>query len=85
MQKILCIFAVTLRVRVWIETQTDLFYHNHVNGVTLRVRVWIETLGVNTECTPTEVTLRVRVWIETYIRGNQSNGFFSHPPREGVD
>ena len=35
--------AVTLRVRVWIETAA-LFPYRAVHLVTLRVRVWIETL-----------------------------------------
>ena len=35
--------TVTLRVRVWIETQTATL-NSYLTDVTLRVRVWIETL-----------------------------------------
>ena len=56
--------AVTLRVRVWIETRVEAS-SLHGGRVTLRVRVWIETLLLSLRHQQQTVTLRVRVWIET--------------------
>ena len=58
------ISVVTLRVRVWIETDGQI-YPGETGTVTLRVRVWIETLCSPERGTQGQVTLRVRVWIET--------------------
>ena len=56
--------SVTLRVRVWIETDDIPAYIGNF-FVTLRVRVWIETSNISKYSSIIGVTLRVRVWIET--------------------
>ena len=55
---------VTLRRRVWIETQNSKGEIN-VERVTLRRRVWIETRQQRGIQRDEPVTLRRRVWIET--------------------
>ena len=76
--------AVTLRVRVWIETVVIVLLVSF-STVTLRVRVWIETWSRLAALSLLRVTLRVRVWIETRCLRKLLQRKSGHPPREGVD
>ena len=77
-------FAVSLRVREWIEISLKSCF-THPRTVSLRVREWIEIRLQAKNTTTKMVSLRVREWIEMAFSRHGGNENESLPPCEGVD